>query len=265
MEPINPYAAPQAGPLVDEHRQPAVPITLADTLRLGTSLYLANLLSISAITLAFWVPLELTQTYLTYFTLDPDDVGQSFRLTLLCEVVVGIIPESSIMAIAAAALRGQVPSFRLAFVAGFAAWPRVFVTRLTVSISIVLGMVLFIVPGLYIAVRTAVAEPAALIEHRGGMSAPGRSFELTQGRFWRTLGLLCIVYGFLVAVGFVFQIPQVFFDHWLLSAALAVVIDMLAAWAIVILVTAYWASYWSSAHSPQSSIAEAQSPEAGER
>lgn len=241
MEPVNPYESPQIGQLVDARRPSAIPETLADMVRLGTSLYIANFLPIAGIMLAFSVPMALTQAYADYFAFDPEDPGKSLRLTLLFQNVIGLIPQAGVMAIGAAALKGQQPTFLRGLVEGFAAWPRMFVTRLIVTISILLALVLFVIPGIYVGVRTAYSEPAALIEHRGGMSAPGRSFELTKGRFWQTFCLLCIVYGVVLCVGFSSEIPRMFFDHWLLSAASSVVIDLLSAWAMLVLVTAYHA------------------------
>lgn len=54
------------------------------------------------------------------------------------------------------------------------------------------GLVLFVVPGVILAVRLAVVAPAAA---SGGVSWPAaisRSFRLTRGNFWRVLGLLLI-------------------------------------------------------------------------
>jgi hypothetical protein len=247
MEPANPYASPQGGTLIEGRRPIPIPTTIADTLRVATSLYIGNVLPIAGITLLFWVPLEFARAYLDFFVLDPENPASSFHFSVLIEHVIGIIPATGITAIGAAALKGEEPTLRLGIVQGFEAWPRVFVARLTVSVAILLAAVLFVIPGLYIAVRAAFAEQAALIENRGGMGAPGRSFELTRGNFWRTTGVLFFAYGYLWTVAILLEIPTQFFDHWLVSATLSVVIEMLAPWAILVLLTAYW----SLAHSGQ--------------
>jgi hypothetical protein len=247
MDNINPYESPQLGELVDERHPPAVPVTLADTLRLATSLYLAHLMPIAAITLLFWLPMELTESYLNYFVFDSEDAGKSFQLSMLFQLVIGLIPDAAIMAICLAALKGLQPTILAALGDGFAAWPRMFATRLAVVASVLLAMVLFVIPGIYVGVRTLLAEPAALAEDRGGMSAPGRSFVLTQGRFWRMFVLFCIVLGYSLGLGAISQIPFFFFDHWLLFAAVNVVIDLLSAWLTAVVFTAYW----SLAHAPE--------------
>ena len=240
MEPVNPYAAPQSGSPLEDGHAPTVPVGLADILRVATSVTLANFLSIVGIMLTFCLPIELVEAYLSYFPLELEETGNPFYRTVILKNVVGLIPETGVMAIAAAALEGRPGTYRLGFAAGFAAWPRVFVTRLTVTISILLALVVFVLPGIFVAVRTALAEPVALIENRGGMSAPGRSFELTRGRSWSMFALLCIAYGALYTLGYLTRIPLYFFDHWLLYATLSVGIDLFAAWVAVVLVAAYW-------------------------
>jgi len=240
MENVNPYESPQMGDLMDKGHPPALPVTLADTLRLATSLYLAHLIPIAAITLLFWLPMELAESYLNYFVFDSGDTGKSFQLSILFQFVIGPIPDATIMAICHAALRGQQSTIRAALGEGFAAWPRMFATRLAVVVSVFLALVLFVIPGIYLATRFLLAGPVALAEHRGGISAPGRSFELTYGRFWQTLGTLCVVAVYSFGLGFISRIPFFFFDHWLLFAGISVLIDLLAAWVLVLVFTAYW-------------------------
>jgi hypothetical protein len=66
----------------------------------------------------------------------------------------------------------------------------------------VAGLFLFVIPGVFAAVRLAVAAPAAATERITWPEAIRRSLELTQGNFWRVLGLLAIqaVLTYLVAL-----------------------------------------------------------------
>ena len=54
----------------------------------------------------------------------------------------------------------------------------------------VLGLVLLIVPGVYLYVCFAVAMPVLLTEGLKGRHALGRSRRLVKGRFWRTFGVV---------------------------------------------------------------------------
>lgn len=64
------------------------------------------------------------------------------------------------------------------------------------------GLFFFVIPGLFAAVRLAVAAPVAATEGITWPEAIRRSLELTQGNFWRVLGLLAIqaVLTYLVAL-----------------------------------------------------------------
>lgn len=66
----------------------------------------------------------------------------------------------------------------------------------------VAGLFFFVIPGVFAAVRLAVAAPVAATERITWPEAIRRSLELTQGNFWRVLGLLAIqaVLTYLVAL-----------------------------------------------------------------
>jgi len=55
-----------------------------------------------------------------------------------------------------------------------------------------LGFVLLIIPGIIALVRLAFAPAALVVEGQRGTKAIGRSWRLTKGYFWRTLGTLLL-------------------------------------------------------------------------
>lgn len=65
-------------------------------------------------------------------------------------------------------------------------------------LAIVLGLILLIVPGIYLSVRLYLAAQAAVVDHRSPTGALNRSAELVKGRWWQTFGrllLAMIVFG----------------------------------------------------------------------
>jgi len=60
-------------------------------------------------------------------------------------------------------------------------------------------LLLFIIPGLFLIVRWAVAAPAALIEREGPTHSIGRSAELTAGHRWAVFGLVLLYLVFFYA------------------------------------------------------------------
>ena len=63
----------------------------------------------------------------------------------------------------------------------------------------VLGFLLLVVPGVYLAVAFAVALPVLMTEGLRGRKALGRSRRLVKGRWWRT-AILLVVAGLLVSI-----------------------------------------------------------------
>jgi hypothetical protein len=84
------------------------------------------------------------------------------------------------------------------------------------GLAITMGLILLIIPGIYLLCRLLVCIPAALIENRGPRESLGRSFELTRGSAGRSfvivilsvvltyaaILLLSLPLGFLVASNF---------------------------------------------------------------
>src|SRR5207237_904877 len=58
--------------------------------------------------------------------------------------------------------------------------------------AVVIGLVLCIVPGIYLAVSFAVAIPALLFEGKRGSAALARSRQLLRGRWWSAAGVLVV-------------------------------------------------------------------------
>ena len=78
-----------------------------------------------------------------------------------------------------AAARSRLPLLGLAILLSLAVW---------------FGLILFVVPGIILAMMWAVAAPALVIEGVGVFGAFGRSRYLTSGSRWRIFGLVLLVY-----------------------------------------------------------------------
>lgn len=66
-----------------------------------------------------------------------------------------------------------------------------------VALGVIVAMIGFIIPGIWLYVAWSVAVPALLLENLRGSKALGRSFRLVKGRWWRTFGTLLV--GFILA------------------------------------------------------------------
>lgn len=60
------------------------------------------------------------------------------------------------------------------------------------GLAITVGIILFVVPGLFLATIWAVCQPAIVVERRGALEAFGRSQELVRGQGWPVLGTILV-------------------------------------------------------------------------
>ncbi|HEX7245045.1 MAG TPA: hypothetical protein VF245_05705 [Solirubrobacterales bacterium] len=87
-----------------------------------------------------------------------------------------------------------------------ATWPVVLPligAGLLAGIGIGIGMILLVVPGLFLLTIWAVIAPAIVVEHRGVIEAFGRSRELVRGNGWQVFGVLFVIFVIVAAVGVV--------------------------------------------------------------
>jgi Membrane domain of glycerophosphoryl diester phosphodiesterase len=76
------------------------------------------------------------------------------------------------------------------------------VAYLLVTAIVLVGLVLLIIPGIWIAVKLAMVFPTVVFERKGPFGAIGRSWTLTRQNWWRTFGTLLVVF----LISFVLQL-----------------------------------------------------------
>src|SRR6185295_8154790 len=59
-----------------------------------------------------------------------------------------------------------------------------FIVALLTGLGVIIGLVFFIIPGVFLIVRWVVSAPAAVIEREGPTHSIGRSADLTRGHRW---------------------------------------------------------------------------------
>jgi hypothetical protein len=102
--------------------------------------------------------------------------------------------------------------------------PALIAAGILASLGIGLGLLLLIVPGLYLLTRWAVITPAIVLENRSAGESFTRSSELTAGNRWKVLGvvvvtLLVYVVGAAIVGGVLQAILPDFLGAWLGSLA----------------------------------------------
>jgi hypothetical protein len=101
---------------------------------------------------------------------------------------------------AIADLRGRRTPTRELFTQAAPMIARLFGANLLLTLGVLLGLILLVVPGLVLATRWAVVLPLMVVERSKGVSAAfARSAALTSGSRWRSLGLGLLYFTGLIA------------------------------------------------------------------
>lgn len=100
---------------------------------------------------------------------------------------------------------------------------------LLAGIAIAIGLVLLIVPGLYLMTIWLLIVPAIMLENRGVGDSFGRSHELVRGYGWSVFGVIVLTFLIFIGVGIVFGILDSAVDSAWLSFVLNVILQTITA------------------------------------
>src|SRR5215213_1714136 len=158
----------------------AVPLNLAST----------------ALVLAFapeQFDLDATENPLTRLT-EPGQGGALAAVSAarLLDLAASAVAVAACMRIAAGDALGRDPGPGAALAFGVRRLSATVGLLLVTAICVGIGIVLLIVPGVWLGTVWALALPALLFERVGVIGALGRSRALVRGRFWAVLGLLVL-------------------------------------------------------------------------
>jgi hypothetical protein len=105
------------------------------------------------------------------------------------------------------------------------------------GIAIAIGLILIIVPGLFLITIWAVIIPVIVIERTGALSSFGRSRQLVRGRGWHVFGTLVLAWIIQLAVSIVLGVLLFALPLFLRNAVSTVVTGSLVAPFIALIVT----------------------------
>jgi hypothetical protein len=105
------------------------------------------------------------------------------------------------------------------------------------AIAISIGLLLLIVPGLFLITIWAVIVPVIVIERAGVLASFGRSRELVRGRGWHVFGTLVLVYLIMLAVNIVLGLVFRALPHVLGSGLSAIISGTLISPFLALVVT----------------------------
>jgi hypothetical protein len=126
-------------------------------------------------------------------------VGAAGLVAALAGILMYLVLTGAITRAVAAEVAGEDPSVEQSYRFGFHRLGSVLVVSVLVGLATIVGLILFIIPGIWIGVRLAVSVEALVVEGRRGTQAMGRSWALVGGHWWHAFGAL-VVAGLLTGV-----------------------------------------------------------------
>jgi hypothetical protein len=126
-------------------------------------------------------------------------VGIAGLVAALAGILMYLVLTGAITRAVAAEVAGQDPSVEQSYRFGFHRLGPVLLVSVLVGLAIVGGLILFIIPGIYIGIRLCVSIEALVVEGRRGTEAMGRSWGLVGGHWWHAFGTL-VVAGLLTGI-----------------------------------------------------------------
>jgi hypothetical protein len=126
-------------------------------------------------------------------------VGVAGLVAALAGILMYLVLTGAITRAVAAEVAGEDPSLEQSYRFGFHRLGAVLAVSVLVGLATLAGLILFIIPGIWIGIRLCVSVEALVVEGRRGTQAMGRSWELVGGHWWHAFGAL-VVAGLLTGV-----------------------------------------------------------------
>lgn len=108
------------------------------------------------------------------------------------------------------------------------------------GIALLLGLMLFILPAIVMAVRWVVALPACIVEGLGPFDSFRRSAELTEGHRWKIFGLLVVALLLFIGARLLVGIPSDWIVNLMPEGLARTAVDNIISSVAVAIYTAYF-------------------------
>ena len=134
-------------------------------------------------------------------------LGLAGMVTALDGLVMFLVLTGAITRAVAAEVAGEDPGVEQSYRFGFHRIWSVLLVSVLVGLATVGGLILLVIPGIYIGVRLVVSIEALVVEGRRGTQAMGRSWELVGGHWWHAFGTLVVAWLLIGVVNSVVTLP----------------------------------------------------------
>jgi hypothetical protein len=119
-------------------------------------------------------------------------VGIAGLVAALAAILMYLVLTGAITRAVAAEVAGQDPGVEQSYRFGFHRLGSVLLVSVLVGLATIGGLILFIIPGIWIGIRLCVSIEALVVEGRRGTEAMGRSWGLVGGHWWHAFGTVVV-------------------------------------------------------------------------
>lgn len=160
----------------------------------------SNLSALISIQLPFIVLLMFLQTSSTIGMADGQDMQKQLMMLTFLDLLFVPIYLAATLFYMQAVIDGRTLTPMQSWLMGVRCWFRLFATFFLSAIATALGLMLMIIPGIYVGVRLSLANAICVLENKGPMDAMKESWGATDGMFWTLFKGLALIYGGLFVV-----------------------------------------------------------------
>jgi hypothetical protein len=146
--------------------------------------------------------------------------GLAGLITGLAGLLMFLVLTGAITRAVAAEVAGEDPGVEQSYRFGFHRLGAVLLVTVLVVLAVTGGLILFIIPGIWIAIRLCLSTQALVVEGRRPTEATGRSWALVRGHWWHAFGIL-LVAGLLTGLVNALITAPFSATNWFLQAVVA--------------------------------------------
>ncbi|MEG4624434.1 hypothetical protein Q5691_09140 [Microcoleus sp. w1-18aA5] len=223
-------------------------------IREAIGLFASNFVLFSLIVLTVWLPGSILLIYLRLYVFPEMTGGDELRITMqelrvsqFIEGSFGTLYVGALLHALAKLKRGLHPTYRESMTHAGRKCFKMFGTRFVTGLIVLGGLILFIVPGVILALRYALIDAAVVLEGVEGSKAQKVSANLTQGKRDKIFWTMILTYlGLFIAstiVSFILYLPLSFIgqeENFGVALIYECVANILAALPIIVLFLFYW-------------------------
>lgn len=197
----------------------------------GWQLYRAHFGVILGLVLAVELPCQLLLAYLGYHVFPKDDVAYTvynLQSAFILQAVFGIVVAGGILHALFVNRLERRAGFPECLSTGVTHWFQLFWTNLLFMGLFFLGTLMFVLPGIIVAVRLCLARTVVITEGKWGIEALKRSVELTTNRSLKvtTLGLSLLIPLYAAGLAARMLLTNPALDHWAVAAVFATLLQL---------------------------------------